>query len=296
LKSDVAKHLIEEGFWRYKVNLVKPEQLNLRNVLITMLLAYGGLRISEPFHIYVSDLYEDPIDPESMLVKVCNPIHANAPDDWRKIKGNISENRESYLNKRYRLLPRNMSLNASYHAGFKSNGLDEFTVAWFPLSAGVVFKKLVTIYLGQEEYRVPDKKSEYPHPFLFKNQTGAPASIAQFRRAHSNALRKLGYDPSRFAGNNPHGSRHDYASTLTELGVSKTTIKKALHHTSLDSQIAYASMADDKKMRSELSRAERGELIEKAEHDPMAHGFNDVDPLGYFSGLSPLLNNKKEVV
>lgn len=286
LKADVAKHLIEEGYWHYKPNFTKPEQLNLRNVLITMLLAYGGLRISEPFHIYVTDLYDDPIDPDSMLVKVCNPIHADAPQEWRRIKGNINDNRESYLKKKYGLVPRNRSNNASYRAGFKSDGFSEFTVQWFPTSAGVLFKKLMKIYVSHEIYRVVDKKN--PHPFLFTNQYGAPASLTKFRTAHSNALRKLGYDPSRYAGNNPHGSRHNYATTLTECGVSPLTSKKALHHTSLESQKVYQSEAESKDIRVEFAKAERGQLSAIKTQNPMAFGFDDVDPLGYFSGLLPL--------
>lgn len=286
LKSNVATHLIEDGFWKYKPNFTKPEQLNLRNVLITMLLAYGGLRISEPFHIFVSDLYDDPIDPKSILVKVCNPVHADAPDDWCNMKGNMHDNRENFLLKKYGLLPRNKSNISSYHAGFKSDGFMEFTVQWFPTSAGILFKNLVRIYLSQEIYRVVDKN--YPHPFLFTNQNGAPASIAKYRRAHSNALRKLGYDPSRYAGNNPHGSRHNYASSLKESGVSSLATKKALHHISIESQKVYQSEMENKNLRAELMNAEQRMASNNTICDPMMNGFNDVDPLGYFSGLSKL--------
>tara|TARA_R110001583_G_scaffold137296_1_gene288968 strand:+ start:184 stop:1650 length:1467 start_codon:yes stop_codon:yes gene_type:complete len=285
---NVLQHLIEEGFWRYKPNFAKPEQLNLRNVLITMLMVYGGLRISEPFHIYVDDLYEDPFDPESMVVKVCNPIDGDAPDKWRKIKGNKNDNREDYLKKKYGLIPRNNSSAANYHAGFKSEAFSEFTVHWFPTSAGVLFKQLITLYLSLPIYRVPDKESKYPHPFLFKNQFGAPASEKQFRKAYENALRKLGYDPSRFAGNNPHGTRHNYASTLTELDVSPLVRKKALHHVSLESQQVYQSDAENKQIRDEFEKAGVDQRAVRKKHDPMAYGFDDVDPLGFFSGLSPM--------
>ncbi|TMO56358.1 gamma-mobile-trio recombinase GmtY [Pseudoalteromonas phenolica] len=290
LKSDVARHLIEEGFWRYKPNFEKPEQLNLRNVLITMLLAYGGLRISEPFQIYVSDLHEDPIDPNSILVKVCNPTLGDAPEYWRRKTGNAYDNRKSYLRKKYALETRKESTSANYHAGYKSESFYEFTVQWFPLSAGVVFKKLVTIYLSNERYRTVNK--DKPHPFLFTNKSGAPASLAQYRKAHTNALIKLGYDPSRFAGNNPHGNRHNYASTLAELGVDPLARKKSLHHSSLESQKVYQSDVENKEIRNEFAKAEAAiQSNSQSDQNKMLCGFEDVDPRGYFSGLSPLFKS-----
>jgi site-specific recombinase XerC len=35
------------------------ERLNLRDILITMLMHYGGLRMSEPFHLYIHDVIPD---------------------------------------------------------------------------------------------------------------------------------------------------------------------------------------------------------------------------------------------
>lgn len=49
------------------------ERLNLRDILITMLLHYGGLRMSEPFHLYVHDVIHDDTAPGTALVKVYHP-------------------------------------------------------------------------------------------------------------------------------------------------------------------------------------------------------------------------------
>ena len=52
----------------YKKSL--SERFNLRDMLITMLLHYGGLRVSEPFHLYVSDIMENPNHKGEALVKL----------------------------------------------------------------------------------------------------------------------------------------------------------------------------------------------------------------------------------
>jgi len=49
--------------------------------LITVLLHGGGLRESEPFHLYVSDVAIDPRNTKSALVRLYHPERGKAPED-----------------------------------------------------------------------------------------------------------------------------------------------------------------------------------------------------------------------
>lgn len=49
------------------------ERLNLRDILITMLMHYGGLRVSEPFHLFIHDVIHDDTAPGTALVRSITP-------------------------------------------------------------------------------------------------------------------------------------------------------------------------------------------------------------------------------
>ena len=49
------------------------KRLNLRDILITILLHGGAVRVSEPFHLYIHDVMADPIDSEISLVRIYHP-------------------------------------------------------------------------------------------------------------------------------------------------------------------------------------------------------------------------------
>ena len=74
------------------------ERLNLRDILITILLHGGGVRVSEAFHLYVHDVQSDPLDPTVAMVRIYHPEEGLAPADWLDAKGNPTAcNRNSYL-------------------------------------------------------------------------------------------------------------------------------------------------------------------------------------------------------
>jgi hypothetical protein len=50
------------------------ERLNLRDILITMLMHYGGLRMSEPFHLYMHDVTHDDTDPGNAWSRCITPV------------------------------------------------------------------------------------------------------------------------------------------------------------------------------------------------------------------------------
>ncbi|WLQ16824.1 hypothetical protein O5O45_12950 [Hahella aquimaris] len=122
--------LLTQGFIRrgYAGSPDLAERLNLRDILITMLMYYGGLRISECFQIWLDDVT---VVDGQCIVKVYHPSQGLAPDG--------KSNRATYLKKHYDLLPRQLyRKGSSFHAGWKGPMLTSstgqfFVLHWFPL-------------------------------------------------------------------------------------------------------------------------------------------------------------------
>ncbi|BAL23512.1 gamma-mobile-trio recombinase GmtY [Azoarcus sp. KH32C] len=273
------------------------ERLNLRDILITMLLHYGGLRVSEPFHLYVHDVIHDDTSPGSALVKVYHPSLGQAPSDLRDAKGkSVTCDRATYLRDKYGLLPRtDYKSSHTLHAGWKGNALDSkqhfMHVHWAPRWAGELFWKLWVFYMAQRERLNPD------HPFAFVTRAGKPYSIDAFEDAHAKAVQRIGLVPAKALGTTPHGHRHAYGQRLSDLGLDPIFLKKALHHKSLESQAVYTEPDRVKLNRAidaALSRSEKAEDgTALPPPDFLAYGFKDVDPLGLLSGPSPRLLRRK---
>ena len=214
------------------------EGLNLRDILITMLMHYGGLRVSEPFHIYVHDISPDPINSQMANVRVFHPSEGRAPSDWKDAKGNsILSNRANYLKGKYGMLPRTEYKNTSQmYAGWKNNLLTDknkcMHVHWFPTWAGELFLKIWSLYLV--------RRAQFnEHPFAFVTLTGNPYAIDSFQSSHKAAVERIGLRYSKSEGTTPHGHRHDFGRRLADAKVNELIIKKALHHKSLRAQAVY---------------------------------------------------------
>ncbi|NDV13811.1 gamma-mobile-trio recombinase GmtY [Crenobacter caeni] len=273
------------------------ERLNLRDILITMLLHYGGLRMSEPFHLYIHDVIPDDTAPGEALVKVYHPSLGLAPPDLRDAKGKpVACDRATYLRDKYGLPPRtDYKSSHTLHAGWKGNALDSkqhfMHVHWVPRWAGELFWKLWVFYMAQRDRLNPD------HPYAFVTREGKPYSIDAFEDAHAKAIKRIGLTPAKALGTTPHGHRHAYGQRLSDLGLDAIYLQKALHHKSMESQLVYT--APD---RVKLKRAIDAALAkaEKADDgaalpppDFLAYGFRDVDPLGLFSGPNPKLLRRR---
>lgn len=289
--NDVAIELITKGFELKgaSLNFQLHEGQNLKNILITMLLQYGGLRVSEPFHLFVDDILSDPDNPDSALIRVQHPATGAAPDWFReKSKAFTKANRKQFLSTQFGIEDRLSSTKHSYHSGWKNSRINNFYVYWWPTHIGEVWMHLWRLYLKYQ--RVATKPAD--HPFAFTNQYGEPASLFVFKRAHRNAIKSLGYTPSSNTGLNPHGHRHWYCQSLTDNKVDPLIIKKAMHHASVESQIRYQEFSDSK-IRKELGRLETSLTFNiQRKNKPLESGFDDVDPLGWFSGQMPIFAGK----
>lgn len=297
--EDEIEKLLFEGFivpGKQKSRLIQ-ERLNLRDILITMLMHYGGVRMSESFHLYVQDVIDDPLDPNAAFVRIYHPSEGLAPPDWKGLNGKPFKDlqRRDYLRGKYQLLPRNEYWRTEgFYAGWKGGTLDDTSkfmrVFFFPTWTARLFKQIWRHYLIQRA------RLNCKHPFAFVNATGGPYSMQAFEKAHKAAVERIGLVAAKHLGTTPHGHRHAYGQRLTEAGIDPIFRKKAFHHRSLESQAVYTEPDHKRLLRAMTAaedRAQRGEgapLLRP--HDLLARGFEDVDPLGLISGPNKLLRKR----
>lgn len=223
---------------------------NIRDMMITILLHGGGLRESEPFHLYVSDIGINPHNPKSAVVRLYHPEQGTAPADYiDPISGRpITADREEYLRVKWGLQPRNL-LAGRFHAGWKdlqlSNEREKFTlVHWFPSYWGEIFLALFKLYVTHFRSR------HCPHPYLFvshkQQYRGHAYTIDSFRQAHARAVQRIGLVPSAQVGTSPHGHRHAYGQRMADNELPKVIIQRAMHHKSPQSQEVYTVPTDAK--------------------------------------------------
>lgn len=250
--SQELPRLLEVGFARK----AKPDapyhlRVNLRDALISLLLHAGGLRVSEVFHLYVSDVEPAPENPESALVRVFHPEQGEAPQDYVDPNGRwIAADREEYLNqhRRWGLRPRTL-VKGRFHAGWKNLYLTDASrrcaeVFWYPPESGELFLKLFHLYIRHVRCV---RQKQCAHPYLFiserKREYGQPYTMAAFAHAHGKAMERLGYVPGKNRGTTPHAHRHAYGSGLAKACVDRRVIQRAMHHRSPWSQDVYTEVS-----------------------------------------------------
>lgn len=230
--KDEFKMLIEKGF-RYA-----DGSYDYKSICMVALMHYGGLRISELFHIYLCDITEDPNIEDGAFVLCFHPELGSSPDP-------AYANRKEFLAAEYNLEPRNILVNR-YHAGWKSPALKDsenlfFEVIFSSDEASKFFYDAWIKYLSLQRVDPPDC---FRHPFLFTNNSGRPETIGNFRDKYARALEKVGLQNSKNLGTSPHGNRHAYGDKLDELGLSETDIQTCMHHKSLFSSAVYRQSSE----------------------------------------------------
>lgn len=241
--------LITKGFALPGKDLSLPwyERINVRDAMITILLHGGGLRESEPFHLYVSDIAIDPLAPNRAMVRLFHPEQGAAPADFLDpITGKqLQGDRETYLRTKWQLEPRTL-VHGRFHAGWKDLQLtdprEKFAlVHWFPGFWGEVFLFLFRIYIKRYRSR------RHLHPYLFVSHkdtvAGDPYTIDSYRQAHAKAVSRIGMPVGKDFGTTPHGHRHAYGQSLVSARVDQKIVQYALHHKAIESQAPYTAPA-----------------------------------------------------
>lgn len=240
--------LLNEGF-----QLENGEE-NIGAKLLTILMLFGGMRNSEPFHLWFNDFN---IYPTTGTLEIL--LH-HPSDSACNIPPYKKKTRYNYLVER-RMLPRNNNKNPhSLYAGWKNLALDnDFStpIRLIHSDAESLFLKLYKTYMQQRQVAMLAYKAKHgnEHPFFFvkmgnTDDIGAPLSMnayIKYLRAACGRLRKAGYDVTYGAeyGFTPHAMRHWFASVLEEVDTPKKVIQELMNHRSILSQEIYKSSTNE---------------------------------------------------
>ncbi|MCE9848851.1 tyrosine-type recombinase/integrase [Aeromonas allosaccharophila] len=259
--SELIPQLITHGFIRDPHATDPFEREDMTAKMITILLAGGGLRKGEPFHLWFNDVMPEPA--KGCTVTLFHPSGAQTC-----FRGN-KQTREQYLAQR-KMLPRNRSsASKSHHATWKSLAVDKKTLSapvyFIHESYSFLFWEMYLLYM--KRYRpllMESYKANHgtEHPFLFVSNgedrgasisyRGAPYSMAAFDKSFERALgrleKKLGrkLPRGRDYGLNPHALRHHVGHVMAEAGVEPKIIQNVMHHRTIDAQEVYKKLPPDK--------------------------------------------------
>lgn len=273
----------------------------LRDQLILLLMHGGGLRESETLHLWIEDVLIDPLNPNSVQVRIYHPEDGKAPNNWRSRSGKTS--RAAYLKENFLLIPRN-NLIGKKHVGWKSRVTDSkdnyLEVHWFPKVFGEVFAKLWQHYTRFLTF------VQRNHPYAFvsfhREHIGDPYTLNAFHDNYRQGLKRIGLKACKADGLTPHSHRHSYGRRLRRAGLGEIVIKKCLHHTSLESQVVYTTPSL-KEVTSYLNAATQQLLNPVVPIEQIGipsweilteRGFKDIDPEGLFTGKYPTLGKRND--
>jgi len=252
--SDRFLDLIFKGFMHDEPNPLLMKAGQLRDALIAILMHGGGLRESEPFHLWFEDVCEHPHHPGLAWVRIGHPelgrIRAK-----NKITGAVHQSSKQEILAANGLKPRTQLIGQK-HAGWKRPALDGkyfMEIHWAPKALGFLFWRLWRLYLLQLT------RIEIPHRHAFvalRGKTiGEMYSMEHYDRAHAKAVRRIGLVPEKYLGTTEHGHRHAYGALLRLIGMKPVVIKRCMHHKSVQSQVVYTE-PEAREIHQELTSAE----------------------------------------
>lgn len=209
-----------------------------RGMLITLMLFGGGLRVSEPFHLYMADVQPHWDDSTKAFVAVHHPSLGYAPNQWKNRAGQRGS-RQQYLAAEFGLVPRHL-IRGKLNAGWKHPALDDhwyMQVQWFPEIYGRWFMQIWMRYLEQ----VSSIDRNHPYAWININSAlrGGIYTISQYQKALQKAVERIGLVFGKTYGTTAHGSRHAYAQRARKGGVDPIIIQRLMHHCSPESQQVY---------------------------------------------------------
>ena len=226
------EELLNRGF-------VTKSGTDYRSQAMTMLMNYGGLRKSEIFHIYTSDIEPNPNHPDEALVRVYHPEYGRSPLPKYK-------NRAEYLASEWNLKPRNKyRITERLYSGWKSPLMTSkegyFEVIFNPTYKAKEFLLIWAKYL-RFQWVEPKTRS---HPFAFTNSTSGPDTLKAFQKRHKLAVERIGLECKKEYGTTEHGHRHAYGYRARKQGLTQVELQKAMHHKSPNSCLVYITPTSD---------------------------------------------------
>lgn len=274
MSFELISDLMDYGFVKDENASDLFEREDVTAKMIFLLLIGGGLRKSEPLHMWFNDVTFPIIDGQMR----CMPALRHPSQAPTFIDGeNMS--RMQYLRQRG-LFPRHLAAGKSMSVGWKNLPTDDDIASneVFFIHEGIeeLFAAYYHYYLNIRRELIAERKArgEGDHPFLFvssgedrstgKSYRGSPYSEKAFGDAFSRALSRVEIKTGRVIrrrkrdGTTPHALRHAYAMLLVKAGAPQKAIQKAMHHRSILSQEVYTE-PEWEAVSSALNAARNGE-------------------------------------
>lgn len=230
--EDKIEELLFKGF---KV----AGKYDYRGMAITCLLFGGGLRVSEPFHLYMADVKPHWNDPSIPFVAIHHPSLGVAPNAWNNLSGQRGT-RAEYLASVFGLIPRNL-IRGKLHAGWKHPALDDrwyMQVHWFPKELyGRLFYQIWQRYM--EQVALVDRNHPYAWINLDREPVGGIYTVSSYQKALQSAVERIGLNFGKIYGTTAHGPRHAYGQRARRGKINEIIIQRLMHHCSPDSQLVY---------------------------------------------------------
>jgi len=268
--QNLVLDLLQVGFVKNPAANSLHEREDLAGKMIFMLLAFAGLRVSEPFHLWFSDVVFEQSRYDGRVF-LRHPSQAQT-----HIVGETLL-RGEYLRIRG-LWPRHQIKNSnSMHAGWKSIATDSSHTANIFFLHEHVRREFIQYYEYYLKFRTTLIKARCArglsdHPFLFVSTgedrsrgvsyVGDPLSINSFIKAYKRALNRVNavhgcaINYSKENGTTVHGLRHFYGQTLENAGLPRRVIQKCMRHRSIASQAVYTQPTASR-IEEELNCARR---------------------------------------
>jgi|TARA_R110002060_G_scaffold78300_3_gene91229 hypothetical protein len=254
--SELVAPFFEYGFIIDEKSEIPHEREDITAKMMSLILFFGGTRISEPLHLWFNDVLPD--YSESGL---CN-VYLRHPSDAKTYIAGENKLRSQYLAERG-LLPRTKGTTKSYKAGWKNLQTDKALTApvfFMHSNAQYLFNQMYIYYM--EQYRPPlmeinGNLGKPDHPFLLvssgidqatgESYEGSPYSLKAYSNAFKRALNRVEKALNIVIprgleyGTVPHGPRHFYGGTLCDIGIKEKIVQKCLRHRSILSQGTYTA-------------------------------------------------------
>jgi integrase len=210
-----------------------------RGMAIACLLLGGGLRVSEPFHMFVSDVQPHWEDSSLPFVTIQHPSLGAAPNNWKNHLGKPGS-RAEYLRSEFGLTPRHL-IRGKIHAGWKHPALDDrwfMQVHFFPKDFyAPLFFQIWQRYL--ELVASIERNHPYAWINLDREPVGGIYTMSSFQKAFQSAVERVGLIYGKHFGTSMHGPRHAYGQRARRGDVNEIIIQRIMHHCSPESQRVY---------------------------------------------------------
>lgn len=241
------------------IDLIEHGCINPRDKMLLLLMGFGGLRISEPLHIYTHDVMRNFLSTSASKVILAHP--SNGLVETQKNDKYIKIRRADYLREYFKRLPRNeMGKGHIEYVGWKGMQIDnkeyeENYVFWLEEEiTGAYFRKLLESYISDNKSLFLTNRLN--HPYLFFNIQrdrnielyGKPLTYINAQEIFYAACKRI-----NLKGYSPHSCRHHYGYyTANILKLPPETLQRQLRHRQITSTDIYYHMTSQT-IRSQIS-------------------------------------------